>query len=143
MLTWERIRQLRALIVRAAQSLADDDAYFCPEFFEKWQADTQYWDGKDGTHEVSRVQDEGVLYRCFQSHKSQSDWAPHITPALWERIPDPAEEWPEWIPPIGSTGLYAFGARCSHIGKHWISDYDNNGYEPGVFGWHEHTGDET
>lgn len=27
------------------------------------------------------------------------------------------------------------GAKVSHNEKHWISTYDNNTWEPGVFGW--------
>jgi hypothetical protein len=29
------------------------------------------------------------------------------------------------------------GAKVSHNGKHWISDVDNNVWEPGVYGWSE------
>jgi len=136
-MTRERILQLRALLMKAAKNLKDDDAFYCPEFFPRWEVGVQYWNGKDGVHEASRVQDEGVLYRCFQSHVSQSDWKPHITPALWEVIPDPAIEFPEWVQPQGTVGLYALGAKVSHLGKHWISDCDNNSYEPGVAMWTE------
>lgn len=136
-MTRERLYHLRELIVRAAKNLADEDAFYCPEFFERWEAGVQYWDGRDGQHERSRVQDEGVLYRCFQSHVSQADWKPHLTPALWEVVPDPAIEFPEWVQPQGTVGLYALGAKVSHNGKHWISDMDNNPYEPGVAMWTE------
>ena len=138
-MTRERLMQLRRLIVRAAKSLSDADAFYCPELFEQWKTGVQYWNGSDGEHQQSRVQDEGVLYRCFQSHVSQADWKPHLTPALWEVVPDPAIEFPEWVQPQGTVGLYALGAKTSHNGKHWISDMDNNSYEPGVYGWHEAT----
>ena len=29
------------------------------------------------------------------------------------------------------------GAKCSHNGKHWMSDVDNNVWEPGAYGWTE------
>ena len=38
---------------------------------------------------------------------------------------------------FGSTDAYPMGAKVSHNGKHWVSDYDANIWEPGVFGWHE------
>lgn len=134
----EIARKLRPIIEKAVESLNDSDALEAVELFKHWDGNgCQYWNGKDGEHKQDRVQDEGFLYRCFQSHTSQPDWAPHITPALWERVPDPSEEWPEWIPPIGSTGLYAKDAKCSHNGKHWTSDIDNNPYEPGVAFWTE------
>ncbi|KAG6920109.1 hypothetical protein DXG01_010177 [Tephrocybe rancida] len=30
---------------------------------------------------------EGATYKIIQPHRSQSDWAPSVTPALWGRIP--------------------------------------------------------
>lgn len=137
MITWEHLRKLRELIVKASKALSDEDAFYGAELFDKWKVGVQYWNGTDGQHQQSRVQDEGVLYRCFQSHVSQADWKPHLTPALWEVVPDPAIEFPEWVQPQGTVGLYALGAKVSHNGKHWISDMDNNPYEPGVAMWTE------
>lgn len=28
----------------------------------------------------------GILWRCIQSHTTQGDWAPDMTPALWHRV---------------------------------------------------------
>lgn len=44
----------------------------------------------------------------------------------------------EWEQP-DSTNPYMKGNKASHNGKVWESDYDNNVWEPGVFGWHEVT----
>ena len=79
------------------------------------------------------------LYKCVQNHTSQADWTPDVTPALWVLAGDPAEEWPEWSQPVGAHDAYNKGDKCSHNGKHWVSDYDGNVWEPGVFGWHEET----
>lgn len=76
-------------------------------------------------------------YRCIQSHKSQVDWAPDVAASLWVNIPDPLEEWPEWVQPIGAQDAYDKGAKVSHNEKHWISDIDANVWEPGVYGWSE------
>jgi len=35
----------------------------------------------------------GVLYECRQTHTTQTDWAPDVTPALWLVIPDGSGEW--------------------------------------------------
>ena len=56
------------------------------------------------------------LYRCNQDHTSQADWTPAAAAALWSKIGDPAEEWPEWSQPVGSTDAYAKGAKVSHNG---------------------------
>ena len=79
----------------------------------------------------------GKQYRCLQDHTSRETWTPEDSPSLWVGISDPAEEWPVWSQPLGSTDAYAKGDKVSHGGKHWISDYDANVWEPGVFGWTE------
>lgn len=81
----------------------------------------------------------GKLYKCLQAHTSQAGWKPEDSPSLWVGISDPAEEWPEWSQPVGSTDAYAKGAKVSHNGKHWTSDVDANTWEPGVYGWTEAT----
>ncbi|KAG1816012.1 carbohydrate-binding module family 12 protein [Suillus subaureus] len=48
---------------------------------DNWQPGTQYYDG-------SRVLYEGVQYKIIQPHRSQSDWTPPVTPALWGRMED-------------------------------------------------------
>ena len=79
----------------------------------------------------------GLLYKVVQAHTSQADWTPDVTPALYARVSDPGEEWPEWIQPTGAQDAYAKGDKVSHSDKHWISNADANVWEPGVFGWDE------
>ena len=76
----------------------------------------------------------GKLYKCLQDHTSQETWTPEDSPSLWAGISDPAEEWPEWSQPVGSTDAYAKGAKVSHNGKHWTSNVDANVWEPGTAG---------
>lgn len=75
------------------------------------------------------------LFRCVQDHTSQEDWAPDVTPALWTKIGDPAEEWPEWSQPIGAHDAYNKGDKVSHNEIHYVSTVDGNVWEPGVYGW--------
>jgi hypothetical protein len=56
---------------------------------------------------------------------------------MWTRIADPAEEYPEWIAPIGAHDAYATGDKVTHSEKKWISTADGNVWEPGVYGWEE------
>lgn len=130
MITRAKALKLRELIVKAALSLSDSDAFYGAELFDAWQPDTEYGVG-------DRRREGDTLYKCLQAHTSQSTWKPSVSPSLWARIDDPSQEWPEWVQPTGGTDAYAAGAKVSHGGKHWISDYDNNVWEPGVFGWHE------
>ena len=106
------------------------------EIFAAWEPDVQYESGNLRRYPES----DGKLYKCIQAHKSQADWTPDVAASLWVVAGDPAEEWPEWSQPIGAQDAYMNGDKVSHNEKHWVSDYDNNVWEPGVFGWHEDGG---
>lgn len=84
-------------------------------------------------------QHNDLLYKCVQAHTSQEDWSPDVTPSLWAKVGDPAEEFPEWSQPIGSHDAYSLGDKVSHNDKHWVSTVNNNVWEPGVYGWEEQT----
>ena len=75
------------------------------------------------------------LYRVNQGHTTQEDWTPDITPALYTKIS--LEEYPEWVQPTGAHDAYNKGDKCSHNGKHWVSNLDGNVWEPGIYGWSE------
>lgn len=57
--------------------------------------------------------------------------------SLWAVAADPEEEWPAWSQPLGAHDAYALGAKVSHNERHWVSDVDNNVWEPGVANWTE------
>ncbi len=80
-------------------------------------------------------QHNDLLYKCVQAHTSQEDWSPDVTPSLWAKVGDPAEEFPEWSQPIGSHDAYMLGDKVSYNGQHWISTVDGNVWQPGVYGW--------
>lgn len=103
------------------------------ELFEAWVTNKDYAVGKILTRP------NGNLYKCVQAHRSQAGWEPENTPALWTKIGDPTEEYPEWSQPLGAHDAYALGAKVSHNGKKWVSDIANNVWEPGVYGWSEVT----
>ena len=109
------------------------------ELFEAWVTDKDYGVGKIVTRPNGKIvtRPNGNLYKCVQAHRSQADWEPEATPALWTKIGDPTEEYPEWSQPLGAHDAYAQGAKVSHNGKKWTSDVANNVWEPGVYGWSE------
>lgn len=80
---------------------------------------------------------DGNLYRVNegQGHTSQEGWNPSLTPALWKKIGDPAEEWPAWAPPLGAHDAYGLGDKVTHNGVKWVSTAAANVWEPGVYGW--------
>lgn len=103
------------------------------DLFESWVTDKDYTVSKIVTRP------NGNLYKCVQAHRSQADWEPENTPALWTKIGDPSEEYPAWSQPLGAHDAYPLGAKVSHNGKKWTSDVANNVWEPGVYGWTEVT----
>jgi len=55
----------------------------------------------------------------------------------WTKVWESNSNWPDWIQPSEIDIGYAMNAQVSHKGKHWISDIDNNIWEPGVQNWTE------
>ena len=122
---------LRKMIEKASIILDDSDALTAVELFPNWTGESHEYAVGD------RVRYSDTLYKCLQAHQSQSTWNPADAPSLWARVDDPTIEWPEWVQPVGSTDAYMKGDKVSHNDKHWISDVDNNVWEPGVYGWTE------
>lgn len=123
--------KLRPYIEKAVNIALDDtEAIEATLLFPKWSASGEYVTG-------DRVSYEGVLYKCLQAHKAQEAWTPTAAPSLWAKvlIPDPGVI-SEWEQP-NSTNPYMKGDKVTHNGKTWISDIDNNVWEPGVYGWSE------
>ena len=141
--TEERVAKLEAELVSAQSAAAITFVTLCEtgsidavtasehtELFSPWAYPVDYKTGNIRAY-------GGKLYRCLQDHTSQETWTPDAAPSLWVGISDPAEKWPAWSQPVGSTDAYAKGAQVSHNGKHWTSDVDANVWEPGVYGWTE------
>lgn len=102
------------------------------ESFAPWKSGVAY---KVGNLRVYGEGENRKLYRCVQDHTSQDDWTPDVATSLWAVAGDPTVEFPEWSQPIGAHDAYDKGAKVSHNGLHWISDVDDNVWEPGVYGW--------
>ncbi|MGN0625906.1 MAG: carbohydrate-binding protein [Oscillospiraceae bacterium] len=126
----ERAKQIYKAMQFQSGALPDEQAAQVPAVFPAWDASGAYTADE-------RVQYGDVLYKCLTGHTAQESWAPDVSPSLWVRVDNPAEEWPQWRQPQGSTDAYELGAKVSHNGKRWTSTVDNNVWEPGVYGWSE------
>lgn len=102
-----------------------------PEYYDPWLYGEAVEIG-----DRRRDETNNLLYEVFAS-AGDNLYPPSQVPAVWKRVYE--EEWPEWVQPTGAHDAYALGAKVTHNSKKWISDYDANTWEPGVFGWTEVT----
>ena len=124
----DEARKLRIFIKENAHLLTDEAATEMIYAFDKWAADSDY--KKD-----DRIRFNEKLYKCLTDHKAQSDWPPDAAPSIWaEVLPGQDGDVGEWVQP-DSTNPYMKGDKVTHNGITWISDVDNNVWEPGVYGW--------
>lgn len=130
--TASQAEKYRECINKIAVNLTDEEAAYVPRLFKYWQQEYPYEVG-------DRVQYIGKVYKVLQAHKSQAGWEPDIAVSLFAEIliPDPGVI-PEWVQP-SSTNPYMLGDKVRHNGKIWVSTYDYNVWEPGVYGWEEVT----
>lgn len=127
----DKAKELKAAIDNVAANATDEIALKAIVLYGSWSGDSVWYEKGD------RVRYNGTLYKVLQDHTSQADWTPDITTSLYAKvlIPD-ASVIPEWEQPE-STNPYGKGDKVTHNGKTWVSDVDNNVWEPGVYGWTE------
>ena len=77
-----------------------------------------------------------VLYKCLTAHTAQPGWTPEVSPSLWAKVLVEDGAILAWEQPDSTNG-YMAGDKVTHNGKTWVSDVDNNVWEPGVYGWTE------
>lgn len=75
----EEARHLRPIIEQAVQSLDDNTALTAVTLHPEWATGADYATGY-------KVQRSGKLWRCIQSHTSQTGWEPENASSLWEQI---------------------------------------------------------
>ena len=120
---------ISALVI-LREAVTDEQALAVPVLYPTWRSGVNYAAG-------IRVLYNGTLYKVLTAHTSQDDWTPDAAPSLFAKvlIPDETVIF-EWEQP-DSTNTYSAGDKVTHNGKTWISDIDNNVWEPGVYGWTE------
>lgn len=117
-------------LVTLREKATDEQALAVPALYPTWRSGVYYAAG-------IRVLYNGTLYKALTAHTSQDDWTPDAAPSLFAKVLIPDETViPEWEQP-DSTNPYSAGDKVTHNGKTWVSDIDNNVWEPGVYGWTE------
>ena len=132
MLNKYKMRKILDAIKTLRDEATDEQAERAAVLYPEWQPDRNYVVNE-------RILFQDVLYKVLQNHTSQETWEPAAAPSLFAKvlIVDPTVITP-WEQP-DSTNPYMTGDKVSHNGKNWVSDVDNNVWEPGVFGWSEIT----
>ena len=117
-------------LVTLREAATDKQALAVPALYPAWHSGVYYAAG-------IRVLYNGTLYKVLTAHTSQDDWTPDAAPSLFAKVLIPDETViPEWEQP-DSTNPYSAGDKVTHNGKTWVSDIDNNVWEPSVYGWTE------
>ena len=117
-------------LVTLREKATDEQALAAPALYPAWRSGVYYEVG-------IRVLYNGILYKVLTAHTSQDDWTPDAAPSLFAKVLIPDETViPEWEQP-DSTNPYMKDDKVTHNGKTWVSDIDNNVWEPGVYGWTE------
>ena len=80
---------------------------------------------------------ETQLYQVLQAHTSSEEWKPDVSPSLYKKIGITPSGIPIWTQPLGTSDAYMLGDKVQHLERIWVSDVDNNVWEPSVYGWTE------
>lgn len=128
MISRELARKFREFIEKMSANATDEEALDNIMAFPKWEVDRVYFLDE-------RVRYKDVLYKVLQQHTSQEDWTPDVAVSLFVKVS--IEEYPDWVQPQGAHDAYNKGDKVTHKEKHWVSDVDNNTWEPSVYGWTE------
>lgn len=130
---WTRENALayRAKIERAAESQTDEQAIESIELFPKWVPDMDILAGR-------RYREGDKLYKALQSHRSQADWRPSVTPALFVEVEEPGEI-REITDPIPAEYPFMKGELGRWKGEVYESNIDNNVWTPDAYpgGWNK------
>ena len=121
---------VKKILSSETTALSDEDALNVAALYPTWSSKV----GEE-VQAGERLWYDGKLYKVVQTHTTQEDWTPDVTPALYTEVS--IEEVPEWVQPTGAQDAYNTGDKVSHNGKHWESLVDANVWEPGVYGWNE------
>ena len=128
--------QFRKALQMFAMSLEDEKAMEVATIYDPWEIGKSYNVGEFLSYGVNGVGDP-QLYKVVQSHTSQADWRPDITPALYVAIGLDEQGYPIWSQPTGAHDAYNKGDVVDYNGTLYESLIDGNVYSPEVYpaGW--------
>ena len=125
--------------ITLAKDLSDGQKEEILSRYEEYQDNKEYKQGDKFTF-------DGKIYEVIQSHRSQANWIPSSTPALYKeflsvKIKDEegneSEVVAEFKKPTGAHDAYSTGDKVSFEGKIYECKKDNTVHSPGEYpdGW--------
>jgi hypothetical protein len=128
--------QMHRAFQMLAQSLhlPDTNAMEIADLYEAYMIGKTYPVGYMFKYGVN-ADGETQLYSVLQEHTSQENWKPNETPSLYKAVGFTDTGVAVWTQPLGATDAYMIGDNVFHKDEIWVSDVDNNVWEPGVYGW--------
>lgn len=137
----EQAEAIREAMDIAGATLTEEQALECVRLYRPWEVGKAYTVGEYLTFGVNNVGDP-QLYKVVQSHTSQADWNPDITPALYDAIGLDDSGYPVWAQPTGAHDAYNKGDIVNYHGTLYRSLIDGNVYSPDAYpaGWEVYTG---
>lgn len=128
---YKNLQKLTALLM-------DNDANIqkVSTLFNKYQVGIYYQMG-----DIFTYGNNNACYKVLQSHKSQADWQPDKTPALYKLIGSNDDGYLEWKQPLGAHDAYEIGDIVWYNGKLYRSLINGNVWSPDVYaaGWEIYT----
>lgn len=132
----QMMEQFRKAVQMFAASLEDDKALEIATIYDAWEVGKAYAAGEFVRYGENSVGDP-QLYKVVQSHTSQADWMPDITPSLYDAIGLDEDGYPIWSRPTGAHDAYNAGDIVDYKGELYESLIDGNVYSPEEYpaGW--------
>lgn len=119
-----------------SMTLSDEVAMEVADLYPEWAANKNY--AKDDIVKYGLNEDnETQLYKITVAHVSQAQYPPNSDITHYTKIGFTENGTTIWTQPLGAHDAYKKGDVVSHKDKTWVSDVDNNVWEPGVYGWTE------
>lgn len=132
----QAVEQIRRALQLFSASLTDEQAMEVAAVFDPWTSGKSYSAGDVVTYGENSVGDP-QLYKVVQSHRSQADWKPDVSSALYKAIGLDDSGYPVWSQPAGAHDAYNTGDIVNYNGTLYQSSIDGNVHSPEVYpnGW--------
>lgn len=132
----EQAEAIREAMDVACAILTEEQALECVRLYRPYEIGKAYEVGEYLTYGQNGVGDP-QLYKVVQAHTSQSDWAPDITPALYDAIGLDDSGYPVWSQPTGAHDAYNIGDIVNYNGVLYESLINGNTWSPDAYpaGW--------